>query len=82
MASALNRRVAARIRHELADRDRGQTDLAALLGWGEVFLSRRLTGRVELNLAEVEAIASALQLPIRDLLDAPIPPVFAGRLAG
>lgn len=70
---AHNASVAESIRERLRQAGRSQGDLAAALGWTPQFLSRRLTGHVDFSLSEIAAIASALDVPRNQLLEATIP---------
>lgn len=58
----------AEIRAEMARQRLTQTELARRLGHRQDWLSRRLTGRVELNLGEIDAIAGVLGVPAARLL--------------
>jgi transcriptional regulator with XRE-family HTH domain len=82
MASAFNDRVAAAIRRALAQEGRSQGDLAQALGWSDPYLSRRLTGRVSFSLTDIELIATALDVPRSQLLEAPMPRAASARKAG
>jgi len=64
----LARRIARRIRAELAERGLTQTDLAARLGWQQQKLNRRLTGAVAIDAAELEQVAAALGVPVSQLI--------------
>ena len=61
-------RVAANVRAELARKGITQTDLAAKLRKSQPFVSRRLSGRVPFDVADLAAIASVLDIPIADLV--------------
>lgn len=56
--------VAAEIRVTLARQRRTASSLALQLGWGQKYLSRRLTGEVPFNVNEVAQIALALNVPV------------------
>ena len=58
----------AEIRAELARAGETQTTLAERLGVSQVWVSRRLTGGVSINITELQAIARALGVPTADLL--------------
>lgn len=61
-------RVAANVRAELARKGITQTDLAAKLAKSQPFVSRRLSGLVPFNVAELAAIASVLDITVADLV--------------
>lgn len=54
--------VADRIRATLAAQGRTQADLAAKLGRHEAWLSRRLSGQIQLRLDDLAALAAALDV--------------------
>jgi transcriptional regulator with XRE-family HTH domain len=81
MASVFNESVAAEIRRQLVSAGRSQSDLAALLGWSQPYLTRRMTSRVAFSLSDVEQIATALDVPRSQLLSASLPQ-RGGRKAG
>lgn len=68
MASALNEHVAGEIRAELGRQNRSQASLAAALGWGGAYFSRRMTSAVAFTVAELDMIAAELGVPIADLM--------------
>ena len=82
MAVALNDHVAREIRQALLERRRSQSDLAAALGWTDNYLSRRLRGSVSFSLTDIEQIATALDVPRSQLLEAPLPQRLRTRKAG
>lgn len=57
---SLNRTALDEIRAEMARQQLAQGDLAALLGWTQPRVSRRLSGRVPLTLDDLAAIVTAL----------------------
>lgn len=62
--------VAANVRAEIARRKgTKQEDLADLLGITRQAVSRRLLGRVDFRVAELQAIADYFGIPISTLLD-------------
>ncbi len=65
------------IRAELARRGRSQQDLADALELSGVAVSRRLTGQTPIDLDELAAIASYLQMPVAALLPSSINEVVA-----
>lgn len=62
-------RVAANVRAELARKGITQTDLAARLEKSQPFISRRLSGRVAFDVAELASIAAVLDVPITVLVE-------------
>ncbi len=73
----LSARVAAEIRAEMGRQRRSGRSLAAELGWGQMYLSRRLSGRAPFNLDDVEAIAKRLEVPMTSFFDGIRRPGFA-----
>lgn len=61
--------LATAIRVELARRNLRQQDLACGIGISEVSVSRRMSGRIEWTISEVEAVARFLNVPFIDLFD-------------
>jgi transcriptional regulator with XRE-family HTH domain len=64
----LAERAALEIRAEIGRQQRSSASLARELGWSKMYLSRRLSGEMPLNLVDVERIADALHVPIRQLM--------------
>lgn len=62
-------RVAANVRAELARKGVTQSDLAAKLNKSQPFISRRLSGRVAFDVADLAGIAAVLNVSISSLLD-------------
>lgn len=60
MSITTNQAVASEIRAEIARQQRRQSDLADVLGLSQASVSARLTGRVELTITDVVAIANWL----------------------
>lgn len=56
------------MRAELARKGITQTDLAAKLAKSQPFVSRRLSGRVPFDVADLAAIASVLDITVADLV--------------
>ena len=73
MATAFAVSVATEIRELLREAGRSQRDLAVALGWSDAYFSRRLKGHVSFSLSDIERIASALDVPRSQLLEAPLP---------
>lgn len=63
-----NEAVSAEIRAEIARRNITKAQLAQLLGWGPMKLSRRINGETEWTVAEVHEIAQALEIPTVQLV--------------
>ncbi|WP_373202627.1 helix-turn-helix transcriptional regulator [Mycobacterium marinum] len=60
--------VAANVRAELARKNKRQEHLADLLGFTRQAVSQRLLGRVDFRVAELQAIADYLEVPISALV--------------
>lgn len=73
MVQSLAERVAATARAEVARRRVSQEELADALGISQGAVSRRLLGRVEFSLTELEKTAELLKMPVEELLHAPAP---------
>lgn len=61
-------RVAANVRAELARKGITQSDLAAKLNKSQPFISRRLSGRVAFDVADLASIATVLDVSITSLV--------------
>jgi transcriptional regulator with XRE-family HTH domain len=70
MPVTYNASVSAEIRAEMARQDLSQTELAALLGQSQSWVSRRISGAVALSTTEIEQIARALRVPISQFTSA------------
>jgi transcriptional regulator with XRE-family HTH domain len=68
MAQTYNETVVAEVRAEMGRRRLSQEDLAAELGWTQEKVSRRLTGTVTFSTNEVEQVATALGIPLSQLV--------------
>lgn len=64
--------LAANLRGEMARQRRRQVDLAAVLSMSQAAVSRRLSGETPLDVDELYAVASWLDLPITDLMPQPV----------
>jgi transcriptional regulator with XRE-family HTH domain len=64
--------ISAEIRAELGRQHVSQKVLARALGWSQVKLSRRMSGRVPWAVADIESIASVLDVPRSQFLDPPV----------
>ena len=67
----LTEMVAAEVRAEMGRAQVTQTKLAQELGRSDMYVSRRLTGQVAFDMAELERIAEVLQVPVNRLLSPP-----------
>jgi transcriptional regulator with XRE-family HTH domain len=63
--------IAAEVRAWLGRRNRKQSNVAAELGWTDVYLSRRLTGVVAFSTDDLEALAGVLNVPADRFLVSP-----------
>ncbi len=61
-------RVAQEVRANMARRGRTQSDIATALGISQTAISRRLSGSVPWDVNELELVATALDVPIAELL--------------
>ena len=52
------------IKAEMARQDVTQRELSQRLGWQQSALSRRLAGKLDLTITELEQIAAALEVPV------------------
>lgn len=64
----LREHVAGRLRGQLAERRISQKRFSELTGWGRGHIYQRLTGKVALNLDELEHIEVAVGIPMSLLL--------------
>ena len=64
----INIRVAANVRAEMARYGVSQTSLAKAINRSQQALSRRLCGQVAFDVAELEAVAGAVGVPLGTLL--------------
>lgn len=68
--SPLARALAAEIRSRIERRKLSQTAFGQLVGWPQRLVSRRVTGEVAMNAAELEAVAAVLNVSSAHLLKA------------
>lgn len=68
MQGRMNDRVVARLRTELACKRLSQSELARRMDVRPQWISRRMSGKVPLTLAEVEQMADVLDMPPEHLL--------------
>lgn len=68
MRQSLNESVALAIRVEMVRKGLNTTGLARAVGESYLWLQRRLTGRTPFLLVDVEKIAEALDVTLRELL--------------
>lgn len=55
----------------MARHQRSARSIALELGWTETYLSRRLTGSIPFNVAELDAIAGLLDVPVQVFFEGP-----------
>lgn len=63
--------VAGEVRAWLARRQRSGRSAALALGWTEIYMSRRLTGKIPFNVADLAAIADLLEVPVTTFFETP-----------
>jgi transcriptional regulator with XRE-family HTH domain len=63
--------VAGEVRAWMGRRRRSGASVAAELGWTEVYLSRRLAGRVPFDVADLAALAGLLEVPVTAFFTTP-----------
>lgn len=68
MTGTLSERAATEVRAEMGRQRMTQTALGAVLGKSQAYVWRRVMGKVAFDLAELEAIAAALDVPISQFL--------------
>lgn len=68
MRQSLTESVALAIRLEMVRQRLTTTELAAAVGESYLWLQRRLVGRTPFLLVDVEKLAKALDVPLKDLL--------------
>ena len=71
--------IAGEFRAEMARKRITGSTLAKMLGWGQQYLSRRLTGTVPLHVGEMVKIADYLEIPLERLF-ARVAPAQQGRI--
>jgi len=71
MADDINQRVADKIRVAMLLQNKGQRELAEVLGISQPQVSERLRGLVAIRVDELEKIADFLGIPASKLLDTP-----------
>lgn len=67
-SDSLAHRIAREVSAEMARQGITQTALAEQLGWHQRSVSRRLTGDLPFDVADLEAIATALRVPVTQFL--------------
>lgn len=77
LASVTDEIVAGEVRAWMGRRHRSARSIALELGWTEIYLSRRLTGKVPFNVPQLSAIAELLDVPVSVFFE---PPQLAGGL--
>jgi len=68
MTQPLAQRVATEVRAEMARQRVSQDALAAAIGMSQAAVSRRLSGDIPFDVAELEDVATALRVPISQFL--------------
>jgi transcriptional regulator with XRE-family HTH domain len=63
--------VAAEVRAQLARQKISGRQAAAQLGWTQPYMSRRLTGEIPFNVADLAALAELLGVPAKRFLEGP-----------
>lgn len=63
--------VAGEVRAWMGRRNRSGRSVAAELGWTEIYLSRRLTGKVPFDVADLAALADLLKIPVSAFFETP-----------
>lgn len=63
--------VAIRMRQAFEERRIRAADVARALGWTDMYLSRRITGKTPFGLDDVAAVAGLLEVPVAALLPEP-----------
>lgn len=69
MSDALADRVILRLRIEMAKRNLTTTELAARVGVSDMWLSRRLRGKTEIHVGDLDRLARALGVSVDELLE-------------
>lgn len=69
MSDALADRVRLRLRVEMAKRDLNTTKLAGMLGVSDMWLSRRLRGKTDIHVGDLDRLATALGVEVDQLLE-------------
>lgn len=72
LSASVTAAVAAEVRAEIARKQISQDKLAAQVGCSRQSLNRRLTGATPFDVAELAAIAAALDVPVTAFLPSPI----------
>lgn len=68
---SLNDQIRREIRAEMARQGMSQMKLGEALGCAQNAVSRRLTGKVNFSLSEIEQIAEVLDVPVDQLMPRP-----------
>ena len=69
-AATLDQKIAEELRALLARRRMSARQLAADLGWGHMYLQRRMLGRVPFSMSDLYQLTKALKVPLQSLLPA------------
>jgi transcriptional regulator with XRE-family HTH domain len=68
MSASLQESVAAAVRREVEKKGLTQDQLGELLGEGQWWVSRRLTGNVQITAADIIRFARVLEIPVAELM--------------
>jgi transcriptional regulator with XRE-family HTH domain len=63
--------VAGEVRAHLARRGLSGNEAAMQIGWTQPYLSRRLSGRVPFNVADLATLAKFLEVPVTEFFQVP-----------
>jgi transcriptional regulator with XRE-family HTH domain len=67
----LSQDVAGEVRAWLARRQRSGRSAALELGWTEIYMSRRLTGKTPFSVTDLAALAELLEVPVTIFFEPP-----------
>lgn len=73
----LSQVVAAEIRAEMGRQQKSAREVAEVMGVSDMYLHRRLAGKVSLTLADLERLAAALGVPATTFLPSTVPAAAA-----
>ena len=68
LAHSLNEKIVREIKAEMARQGINQSELGELVGRTQNAISRRLTGKVQFSMGEIEEIAQALDVTVDQLI--------------
>jgi transcriptional regulator with XRE-family HTH domain len=75
---ALTQSVAGEVRAHLGRQRLSGRAAAFRLGWTQQYMSRRLTGAIPFDVADLDALAELLDVPVTAFFDAPVAALSAG----